>query len=283
QALQGWLPAWLPLPLPAPFLLGLDAQLAETGYPAYLLGRFNASGFPHYYLVAWLVKTPEPFLVATLLALLGGRLQPRELPALAMGLGSLLVFSLAGHKNIGIRYLLFLIPVAALACGRLAAAGRGLLARPAWLRPAVLVLLAGWQLAVAVTAWPDFLAYFNQASGGTAAGHRYLLDSNLDWGQDLIALADYQDRHRIPVIELAAFTRLPPEIYGIRYRTLTGEPAGRHVAVSANLLWGRMYFVNGTDFWPGDPDLYARFRDLSPQAILGGSLYLFDLGPVPEP
>src|SRR5262249_52422550 len=45
QRLQAALPGWLPVPLPRSFFQGMDAQLAEQDYTAYLLGEFNETGF----------------------------------------------------------------------------------------------------------------------------------------------------------------------------------------------------------------------------------------------
>ena len=50
----------------------------------------------------------------------------------------------------------------------------------------------------ALAAWPHYLAYFNLASGGPAQGYRWLVDSNLDWGQDLPGLRRYLDEHTEP-------------------------------------------------------------------------------------
>ena len=36
--------------------------------------------------------------------------------------------------------------------------------------------------------WPNYLAYFNQVDGGPSHAYRHLVDSSLDWGQDLPAL-----------------------------------------------------------------------------------------------
>ena len=36
-----------------------------------------------------------------------------------------------------------------------------------------------------MSVYPHFTAFFNRAAGGPANGPRYLLDSNLDWGQDV--------------------------------------------------------------------------------------------------
>lgn len=277
QRLAAILPDWLPVPLPRYFFQGLDAQLAESGYTAYLMGEFNDTGFYTYYLVALLVKTPAPVLLLVGLAwICGGWPSRRETPLVLTAAVLLLFFSLAGHKNIGLRYVLFLEPMTALWIGRLVAEPQR---AATWVRRTILaaaLCLGG----IGLASWPHYLPYFNWLSGGPDWGHRWLLDSNLDWGQDLLALGRYVRREQIAEIDLAHFGRVPPEVYGIRYRTLrAGEaPQNRYVAISANLLWGLTYIVNGDlNYWPDRSDSYAAFRTRKPVAILGHSIYVFDM------
>lgn len=274
QTVQGLLPGWLPVPLPYYFFLGIDEQLAETGYTAYLSGQFNDTGFYRYYLVGLLVKTPEPVLMLGLLAAIwGGRPRARELPFVATALLLFAFFSLSRHKNIGMRYVLFLEPLLAVWISRLAATAQKPL-RAAW----ALGVGAAVLLVANLCVWPDYLAYFNLASGGPDHGHKYLLDSNLDWGQDLTALRRYLEREGIDSIDLAYFGRVRPEVYGIHYHLLGGpQPPQRYAVVSANLLWGLMYFVNGTGIWPQDSNTFAAFRRMKPKAVVRHTLYVFDL------
>jgi hypothetical protein len=271
------LPGFLPIPLPRYFFQGFDVQLAESGYTAYLMGTFNETGFYSYYLVALLVKTPVPVLFLCALAWLRGGLPARrELPLIVTAAFFLLFFSLSRHKNVGVRYVLFLEPMMAVWIGRLVASSTAI---PRWVHRASAI--AGVALVgITLTSWPHYLPYFNWLSGGPDNGHRWLLDSNLDWGQDLIALGRYMEREQIEEIDLAHFGRVPPAAYGIRHRMLrAGEaPVNRHVAISANLLWGLTYVVNGDlNYWPDDRDAYAAFRALRPKAILGHSIYVFEM------
>ncbi len=43
-------------------------------------------------------------------------------------------------------------------------------------------------LAATLTITPHYLAYFNWVSGGPSNGAAHLIDSNIDWGQDLVRL-----------------------------------------------------------------------------------------------
>ena len=129
--------------------------------------------------------------------------------------------------------------------------------------------------------WPDYIPYFNQFAGGSKNGHNWLLDSNLDWGQDLIALKRFMEKNHIDKIDLAYYGRVSPGIYRVSYDHLFQGRKNRYAAISANLLWGNMYFINATDFWPSDRDGFANFRKIKPCAILGHSIYIFDLSSPP--
>lgn len=279
QFFQRHLPAWLPVALPRFFFLSIDAQWAEEGYTAYLLGEFNEQGFYYYYLVGLLVKTPLPVLILAALACCwGGPVRRREWLLLGTSAALFCFFSLARHKNIGMRYVLFVEPVLAIWVARLAAVSAWKTAarhsRICWATGVGCICL----LAANLSIWPDYLAWFNWASGGPNHGHDYLLDSNLDWGQDLIALRRFQQREGIDSLDLAYFGRVPPEVYGVRYRPLGAQPPARFAAISANLLFGRMYIINGDPrYWPEDPDTFAAYRKRQPKAVLGHTIYVFDM------
>ncbi len=280
-AVRDWLPGWVPAPLPYPFLAALDAQVNQSGYEAYLLGTTNQTGFWNYYLVGLLVKTPEPILLLAAAAVFfRQRFLLREVPMLAVAIAFFVFFSLVGHKNIGVRYLLFLLPIAAVWIGRLTTSALWRCPRRVPVLRGSVALALAWLLTADLLIWPHYLAYFNTVSGGPSRGHEYLLDSNLDWGQDLITLREYMSREGIGSVDLAYFGTVDPAIYGIRFRPLADAvPRQRYVVVSANLLWGRKYFFSAgpTWSWPAEDYCYAPFRRLKPAAVLGYTLYVFDL------
>ena len=85
------------------------------------------------------------------------------------------------------------------------------------------------------------------------------------------------DANEIQSVDLAYFGRVPPELYGIRYQHLFGKPQQRYVVISANHLWGRMYFLNGTGYRTTARDVYAAFRKLDPVTVIGHTLYVYDM------
>ena len=65
--------------------------------------------------------------------------------------------------------------------------------------------------------YPHSLSYFNLLSGGPTRGYRHLVDSNIDWGQDLPALAAWQRAHPgAPPMRLHYFGSAAPAAYGVQ-------------------------------------------------------------------
>jgi hypothetical protein len=132
-----------------------------------------------------------------------------------------------------------------------------------------------------LAAFPNYIAFFNAPSGGSRGGIRLLGDSNLDWGQDLPLLADWQAKHPGVPLYLSYFGAVDPDAYGIDHINIGGtannpssRPTGHFAnpgvfAVSATQLQG-IYVV------PGATQSYAALRKLRPREVLGGTIYLFD-------
>jgi hypothetical protein len=62
------------------------------------------------------------------------------------------------------------------------------------MRIIILLAMAG-AILESLLIWPDYLAYFNVLAGGPRQGYRRLVDSSLDWGQDLKELKGWLDAH----------------------------------------------------------------------------------------
>lgn len=159
------------------------------GHNSYMLGEISQTGFWNFYLVGIAYKTPLAFLalLGIGLALSFGKapLTRRLWLPLAFSAGTLLV-GLFSRINIGIRHVLPVYVgfslIAAVAVMKLLESGRT--------RKWVWGLLAGWVLWMAASSGlshPDYLAYFNELAGSEP--ENILVDSDLDWGQDVKRLA----------------------------------------------------------------------------------------------
>jgi hypothetical protein len=268
---------WLPVLLPSDYVNSLVFQAYEPRYPAYLDRVFRENGgFADYYLRGMFYKTPIVTTVAIAAGIvLGGRIRSREYPVLVVACGLFVLFSILGFKNIGVRYVLVVWPLAHVFLSRVVKPG---LTGPRAKAGAAVALcvIVGNGLAEART-WPDHLAYFNAVSGGPIAGPRHMLDSNIDWGQGLIELRRFMTAHHIDTIQLAYAGRVDPAVYGIHYRELGPTLRPGWVAASVNLIYGRMYFVNGGAF-ANDPFRFLRLQDLEPVSRTDYSIYVYRIG-----
>lgn len=164
------------------------------GYAEYLNGNFSKDGFLHYFLFAFLIKTPIPFLIALLGAILYSRKLNLDRTTNFLLWGTPAIFFIAATfraENIGIRYILPIYPF-------LIVLVSGFLFKFKNFKLQFYILIFAfsiWYIAGTVKIFPDYLAYFNEFVGGAANGYKYLDDSNLEWGQDVKRLADYQKAH----------------------------------------------------------------------------------------
>jgi len=203
---------WLPREL-KDLVNGIVAVKAhnDSGHLSYLLGHVRLTGWWYFYLVALAVKTPIPLLAAgpvglAWLARDGWRSRNGWSLAPAVLVVMMLTFASAFSRiNIGIRHVLVLYPFFALGAAyvtvrtwRWLAAWRN--RRLAAGAVAVMLALLAWQLSTLWTAYPDYLPYFNEA---VPHPQRVLVDSDLDWGQDLRRLELRAAQLRIPQLRLA--------------------------------------------------------------------------------
>jgi len=273
----------VPIPLPAEFVQGFDKQKldAEKGvFLNYLRGMLSNRGWWYYFLYAFVVKTPIPLLVGLLVclgyALSHGTKGPKEsgqaflvVPVLIV----LTVFSFFNQINVGLRYILPVFPFLFVWLGQL---GKPSMKKPVtrWIAGALLAVYGFSSLSV----FPDYLAYFNAFAGGPAKGYRHLLDSNLDWGQDLKRLRPYMQKQGINEVGLAYFGHVDPAVYGITYHTIGENPESGHIAISANYLYGLPYLITyDTPPKPIKPGTFQWLDQYEPVANIGHSIYIYDI------
>ncbi|MFM9029615.1 MAG: ArnT family glycosyltransferase [Opitutaceae bacterium] len=190
-----WLRDWRVLPEAWLHGLAFVLQFARAR-GAFMSGEYSVTGWVSFFPWAFVIKTTLPVLV--LLALTGFIAVRRAANAkvdwwrkwawktapLAALFGVYVAASLASNLNIGHRHLLPIYPVLFIATGALAPAVRTA-GRGAW---AIVAALLVWHAAESWRVRPHYLAYFNQIVGGPQNGWRHLVDSSLDWGQDLPGL-----------------------------------------------------------------------------------------------
>ena len=231
----------VPVPAPAYFAdLAWLQRYARSGHASFLMGSYGRSGWWFYFPVALLIKTPIPVLILLLFAAhqsIRDKSLRQDAYFLVVPAALLFASSMFSSIDIGYRNILPVLPFVFIYLSQVAAGTTGRLARGA------LLILCAWCVLGTVLLSPHYLAYFNEFIGGPSNGYKYLVDSNLDWGQDLKHLKRYLDGRGIPAVYLSYFGTADPAYYGIKFQPMPARPPSTaaepaYYVISATSLQG---------------------------------------------
>jgi len=259
----------------------------EVGHPAFLLGAYSDHGWWYYFPVAFALKTTIPFLLITLVSLAWAAFAAvRRDARFLILLAPVVIYGLMAmwaSINIGIRHLLPVFPFLFILGGALL--DRLLRARRnPQLGVAVVVVVMAAGAAEAVRTYPNYIPYMNHFASGRPAWH-LLSDSNVEWGDDTGAVAEYlkeRGESRVRASFLGGPALLP--LYGVEYVDLlsppgTPMPETRYVALGASFLNGSTVpgwsAGSGRETKEQQRNFFADYRNRSPEAIFGNSIYLY--------
>jgi len=154
----------------------------REGMTSYLHGHLSTHGWWYYFPVAVALKTTLPLLALAIAGIVVARRTPLFVEAI-VAVAAMLAITFTSTLDIGARYVLpIYVPLAFAG----AVAATTMLARSrAWRAAAIALVVA--HVAVSALAHPDYLAYFNAVAGNNPS--RWLIDSNIEWGQDAKRLA----------------------------------------------------------------------------------------------
>ena len=261
----------IPVAAPAYFSeLAWLQRYTRAGHPSYLMGSRGVAGWWFYFPVAFLIKTPIPLLLLVPVALwlsLQRRADWKEEVFLLVPVVLFAASSVVSSIDIGYRNILPVLPFIFVYVSKVASR----VLTP--LLKAALLVLCAWYVLGTVFVSPHYLAYFNEVIGGPVNGHQYLVDSNLDWGQELKNLKKYVDERGVAEIYLSYFGTADPAYYGIRFQPMPAEPpapgqAPEYYAISATNLQN-VYAPEGAGaHW---------LAQYAPQDAIGYSMFVYRL------
>jgi hypothetical protein len=253
------------LPFPRPFRDGMRVQFGfeDLAWTSFLFGDTYRGSRWYYLPAALLVKTPLGTLALWAAGAAAVAALPRLRPAAPYVLvlpAVLLAVAMTGARDLGVRYVIFLPMFLAVAAAGVVAVRR----RWATVVAAALVLFVAVS---SLRAFPYYLPYSNEAFGGPAGTHRYLHDSNVDWGQDLGRLADrLRDRYPGEPVWLAYKGSGVPSYYGIRASDpLTAPPERVRGLLAVSDSW----------IAKADPRLVPLLASSEPVDEVGHSITIF--------
>jgi 4-amino-4-deoxy-L-arabinose transferase-like glycosyltransferase len=143
----------------------------------------------------------------------------------------------------------------------------------------LILILIMWYIIEALIISPHFIAYFNEFVGGAKNGYKYVVDSNLDWGQDLKRLAKFVEQNNINKIKLDYFGGGSPTYYLQEkfepWQSAKGQPeANSWLAVSLTFLQNSQGKpVPGFHIDP--KDTYNWLKDKKPTTRIGYSIFVY--------
>jgi hypothetical protein len=231
-----------------------------------------------------------------------------------------ILFAMSFLTNIclGLRYILPVVPYIFIGAGKLAPWALSLRGSRRVAASLFVAGCLGLNLTAVALIHPHYLAYFNWTSGGPERAPARLIDSNLDWGQDLLALRDWLREHAPGRrVGLAYFGQINPSLLALRgegfdwflpparpgtIRPMQEKPSpmlhgpaprlspGLY-AVSATLVYGLPWRLYDSappalvpEAWPPQwdafrPYAFSYFQALTPMARVGHSIYVYEVRP----
>ncbi len=302
-----------PFPLPAATHIRIFQSLREhyeLGHPTFLMGQVSSHGWWWYFPAAFALKTPLPVLILAVWVILQCGLQvtgfksqvlagvQRVLPLVLFPL-LYAASSLFSSVNIGYRHLLPLLPFLYVGIGN-----RGLVIGKSISRITnhesritnyelritfyalhfTFYALFVWLVVGTAALAPHFLTFFNELAGGSENGYRALVDSNLDWGQNLWDLRRWMAENGANHVYYAHYSPARPEVYGINADFLPPDP--RAVDFAPWRPAPGLYAIGATVLQgPYAPEIntYAWFREREPLARLGHALFIYKVEATPAP
>jgi len=296
----------IPIPL-YDFLKGLGLQVfhaaaqdkwEDPDFFQYLNGEYSRTGWRSYYFWTFALKSTIPtilFTVALLILLFGQVFRSKSLMARGLAINLLggekidlklwpfLVLPPCVHFfvcsistiAIGHRYLLPIYPFLAMGVGFLFIS-----CKTRRVPLLAFVLLLSWHIASSLAVWPHQIAYFNEAVGGPRSGFRYLADSNIDWGQDLLYLKQDVTERRSQGVAVYGdvFGTVRPEDIGLDLAPIPdkGMVERRRKDTTIYLSVNR-YLLRSASHPKG---LYPWLVVRNPDRVIGVSILAFDLQPL---
>ena len=267
--------------LPESYLYGFVDVLnvSDPGQPPFLLGTLYPHGRWFYFPVAFLIKSTLAFLILLAIAVCAAPWRrarlARQVMYLVVPLIVILTVSMTSGLNIGYRHVL---PMVGFLCVLIAGAASQLVLRNrAWAIVIMGLLLA--HAASSLRAFPNYLAYSNEAWGGPSQTYRYLTDANVDWGNGVLQLKQYLSDNGISECWIAYDGAVDLSYYGIPCRTLPGN-AFSPTEIPPLRAKGKFIIsdlsLSGIEWEPGDLHPYRQFLAAKPSANVAGALLVYD-------
>ncbi len=163
--------------------------------------------------LVFLIKTPLPIIIL-LIKIFFSRENISGVKFLKFSLIFIFLEMIFLGSNLRLRYFLIVYPAIAV----LSAGAIKIILQNHQLKNRIFIgIFLVWLMFGAIKTFPHFLTFSNEIFGSSGDTYKYVVDSNLDWGQGLPTLKKYLDEKNIKEVQLAYFGNVEPSIYGLSY------------------------------------------------------------------
>lgn len=261
------------------YVLGIFLVFGRVGggNNTYILGHFSDKSISWFFPVAYLIKTPLPVIilfVSGLVSLVWRRGKDGWLKILL--LTPVIIYwavTLKGSLNIGIRHLMPTIPFVLLFIGYFI--HKYLIEPKLTWRSFIIYALTIWMIVGTLANYPKYMSYFNELTTGKQR-YNLMVDSSLDWGQDLKRLRDWVNENNVNQIFVDYFGGGLPQYYlphSVTWRSGYGPTSG-YIAVSATYFQFSKMAGRNEGKWS-----YEWLEDYKPVTIIGDSILVYHITP----
>lgn len=260
---------------------------AGGGNNTFIMDHFSNKGIKWYFPVAWLIKIPIAIHALVILGLVlllrfgfRGKEDKWRLYYMFVPFAVYWLITLAGSLNIGVRHLIPTVPFVYLFIARsiypLFNKNIGVVNPPTRSVFQVFSLIfLGWFVLTSILTYPFYLAYFNEFTWGQPK-YKFLVDSNLDWGQDLKRLAAFINENQIDKIKIDYFGGSIPSYYIDQAKIIDWHsdqgPSTGWFAISATYF--QFSKLAGVEEGKWD---YSWLEKFDPIIIIGNSILVYNI------
>ncbi len=277
---SAWLGA-IPVPLPRHFIMGMDAvahHVQTESMPTYVHGAFYDGNVWWFYLYGLLVKMPLGTWLLLAVAAYARLGRPGCFTDLMLWLPAItiLVFVSWVTQFKMLRYILPMLPFVFIWIGHAFVWAQ----EGDWWRKLIVCGALAWSVLSSLSVYPHSLSYFNEAAGGTANGHNHLIRASYDWGQDLLYLRNWVEKHpNAQPLYVSCYGMMAPQFAGISSTpTPQNGPRPGWYAISASVLRGVQRPRLPDTASASSPDIYLEaFFDREPVDRVAYSIFIFHL------
>ena len=264
---------YVPVPLPGEFVQGIDTQKLdfERGIESYLRGEYSQHGWWYYYAYTVLIKEPLGTLCLGLLAIIVTILLSQynaswrdEMVIILPGLVLFIFVSSQTGFSLHPRYITPALPFAYIWISKLGQS----FSKKRYVLSTITTVLLIWMVGSSLYHFPHSMSYFNELIGGPKNGPKYMLGSNVDWGQNSFFLQKWYNNH--------------PEARPIRIAYTSSELLGRlgikdnqQPPVEPESGW----FALGVNEIYSSSKRYEFFKQFEPVDMIGYSIYIYHITP----